>query len=51
MDAFRKELEGHRTTKHFLQVGYDEPLPAALIRKLARHQLERVAARRDDSFW
>jgi uncharacterized protein YdhG (YjbR/CyaY superfamily) len=51
MDAFRKELEGHRTTKHFLQVGYDEPLPAALIRKLARHQLKRVAARRDDSFW
>jgi uncharacterized protein YdhG (YjbR/CyaY superfamily) len=51
MERFRKELEGHRSTKHFLQVGYDEPLPEKLIRRMAEHQLERVRARSDDSFW
>src|SRR3954471_5947667 len=25
--AFRKELEQHRTTKNFLQIPYDEPIP------------------------
>jgi uncharacterized protein YdhG (YjbR/CyaY superfamily) len=49
--AFAKELDGHRTTKNFLQVGYDEPLPEALIRKLAKHQLRAVRARKDDAFW
>jgi len=34
----RAELKGHRTTKNFLNVPYDEPLPEALIRKIARSQ-------------
>ena len=51
LEHFRAQLEGHRTTKHFLQVGYDEPLPEALIRRLAKHQLKSVRARKDDSFW
>ena len=51
LEHFRAQLAGHRTTKHFLQVRYDEALPEALIRKLARHQLKAVRARKDDSFW
>ena len=46
-----KEVEKHRTTKFYLQVPYDEPLPEALIRKLAKRQLKAVKARKDDSFW
>jgi uncharacterized protein YdhG (YjbR/CyaY superfamily) len=49
--AFEKELAGHRTTKHMLQVRYDEPLPEALIRKLAQRCLRDVAARNDGGFW
>ena len=51
LEAFRKELAGQRTTKHYLQLPYDQPLPEALIRKLAKHQLKVVSARKDDSFW
>jgi uncharacterized protein YdhG (YjbR/CyaY superfamily) len=49
--AFREELEGHETTKNFLKIPYDEPLPEALIRKIARHSVRMVRARKDDSFW
>jgi len=48
---FAKELQGHRTTKNMLQLPYDEPLPEALIRKIARDRLREVRARHDDSFW
>ncbi len=48
---FSKELEKHRTTEHFLQIPYGQPLPIALVRKLARRQLKRVSQRVDDSFW
>jgi uncharacterized protein YdhG (YjbR/CyaY superfamily) len=48
---FRKELEKHKTTKNFLQIRYDEPLPAALIRKIAEHRLQAVGEREDDAFW
>jgi uncharacterized protein YdhG (YjbR/CyaY superfamily) len=51
LEAYAKELEGHDTTRHFLKVRYDEKLPEALIRKLARHQLKAVSARKDDAFW
>jgi uncharacterized protein YdhG (YjbR/CyaY superfamily) len=50
-EAFRMELEKHKTTKNFLQVPYDQPLPEALIRKIAEHRLRAVSAREDDSFW
>jgi len=51
LEAFRKELEKHRTTKETLQVPYDEPLPEALIRKIAEHRLRVVREREDDAFW
>lgn len=49
--AFRKELEKHTTTKGTLQVRYDEPLPVALIRKIAMRRLKDVRERKDDGFW
>ena len=51
LDPFRKELEKHQSTKSFLQVRYDEPLPEALIRRIAKHRLRTVDQRNDDSFW
>jgi uncharacterized protein YdhG (YjbR/CyaY superfamily) len=48
---FAKELHGHRTTRYMLQLPYDEPLPEALIRKIAKDRLREVSARDDDSFW
>jgi uncharacterized protein YdhG (YjbR/CyaY superfamily) len=48
---FSKELEPHRTTEHFLQIPYGQPLPEKLIRKMAKYQLKRVSQREDDSFW
>ena len=50
--AFRGELAGFRTTKAgMLQIRYDEPLPEALIRKIARQRLKSVGERMDDDFW
>jgi uncharacterized protein YdhG (YjbR/CyaY superfamily) len=48
---FRKELEKHQTTKSFLQIPYEKPLPAALIRRIAKRALTTVAERRNDSFF
>ena len=49
LDAFRKELKGHDTTKNFLKMPYDEPLPEALIRKIAKYRLRNISD--SDSFW
>jgi uncharacterized protein YdhG (YjbR/CyaY superfamily) len=51
LEHFRAQLQDQRTTKNFLQLPYDKPLPEALVRRLARHQLKAVAARKDGSFW
>ena len=51
LKAFRKELAKHDTTANFLKLRYDEPLPEALIRKIARYQLKRVRERTDDALW
>ena len=51
LKPFRKELAQHQTTKHFLKVPYDQPLPEALIRKIARHCVKTVRARKGESFW
>jgi uncharacterized protein YdhG (YjbR/CyaY superfamily) len=48
---FQSELKGHQTTKHFLKVPYDQPLPEELIRRMAAYCLETVSAREDDGFW
>lgn len=48
---FLKELAKHRTTKGMLQLPYAEPLPEALIRKIAKARVRAVKARDDDGFW
>lgn len=48
---FEKELAKHKTTKNYLQLPYAEPLPEALIRKMAKHAVRVVGQRSDDSFW
>ena len=51
LEPFRQELEQHQTTKNFLQIPYDQPLPEDLIRKIAEHRLRAVRVRKDDAFW
>jgi len=51
LQAFRKELEKHQTTKNFLQIPYNKPLPEDLIRKIAEYRLQVVREREDDAFW
>jgi uncharacterized protein YdhG (YjbR/CyaY superfamily) len=51
LDPFRKELKGYKATKFMLQCPYDEPLPEKLIRKIARHRVSEVRARKTSSFW
>lgn len=51
LEHFRKELEAHKTTKNFLQIPYNKPLPEALIRKIAKYSLKLVREREDDAFW
>jgi uncharacterized protein YdhG (YjbR/CyaY superfamily) len=49
LERFRTELKDYRTTRHFLQLPYDEPLPEELIRRIARYRLRTMGDR--DSFW
>ena len=51
LEVFHKELKQHQTTKNFLQIPYDEPVPEKLIRKIAEYRLQVVSEREDDSFW
>jgi uncharacterized protein YdhG (YjbR/CyaY superfamily) len=51
LEPFRRELAKHRTTKNFLQVRYDEPLPEELIRRIAERRVRDLRKRKDDSFW
>jgi uncharacterized protein YdhG (YjbR/CyaY superfamily) len=48
---FRKELKAHKTTKGFLQIPYDRPLPEDLIRRIAKYRVREVGKRDDDAFW
>lgn len=48
---FRKELKKHKTTKGMLQVRYDQPLPEALIRRIARRRVRDAAKRKSGGFW
>ena len=50
-EAFREELEAHRTTKNYLQIPYDEPVPEDLVRRIAEYRLREVRERDADSFW
>ena len=51
LKAFRKELQKHKTTKRFLQIPYNKPLPERLIRKIAEYCLRDMREREDDAFW
>jgi uncharacterized protein YdhG (YjbR/CyaY superfamily) len=49
LKPFREELATHKTGKGTLQIPYDKPLPAALVRKIARFRLKDV--RENDAKW
>ena len=51
LEAFRKELEKHKTTKNYLQIPYNQTLPEDLIRKIAERRVRDVHEREDDAFW
>lgn len=53
MDAFREELAQHhiKTTKGTISLPYDQPLPEALIRRIAALSVKLVRERESDSFW
>lgn len=51
MEAFREDLKGHKTTKNFLQIPYSEPVPEALVRKIAEYCVRTVRERDDAGFW
>ncbi|MES1264636.1 MAG: DUF1801 domain-containing protein [Variovorax sp.] len=52
LQPFRKELAKPKTTKAgMLQVPYDEPLPEALIRRIAERRVRDVGKRKNDAFW
>jgi uncharacterized protein YdhG (YjbR/CyaY superfamily) len=47
--AFGKKLEKHQTTKNYLQIPYNQPLPEDLIRKIAEYRLRHMGD--GDAFW
>lgn len=49
LEAFRGELEGHRTTKNYLQIPYTEPVPEDLVRRIAEYRLRNLGE--GDAFW
>ena len=51
LEPFRKELKKYKTTKNFLQIPYDTPLPEPLIRKIAKRSVRAAREREDDAFW
>jgi|SRR4051812_43348550 uncharacterized protein YdhG (YjbR/CyaY superfamily) len=51
LQRYAPQLGEYKATLHMLQVRYDQPLPEALIRKMARERVAELRARKDDSFW
>jgi uncharacterized protein YdhG (YjbR/CyaY superfamily) len=49
LEAFREELKGHQTTKNYLKLRYDEPLPEDLIRRIAEYRVRNMGD--GDGFW
>src|SRR4030095_13237670 len=45
MKVFSKDLEKHQTHKNSLKIPYDQPVPAALVRKIAKYCLKNVSDR------
>jgi uncharacterized protein YdhG (YjbR/CyaY superfamily) len=51
MTEFSAVFGQYQSTKHFLKIRYDQPLPEALIRRMAKCSLALVLARKDEGFW
>jgi len=51
LGAFRHQLAGHKTTKHYLQIPYDQAVPEDLVRMIAEYRLHAMREREDDGFW
>jgi uncharacterized protein YdhG (YjbR/CyaY superfamily) len=51
LKAFAKELKAYETTANFFKIPYDEPVPEALVRRIAKWQVKAVRERKDDAFW
>jgi uncharacterized protein YdhG (YjbR/CyaY superfamily) len=49
IESFRKELDGYTTGKGSVQFPHDEPLPKALITKMAKRRLKEL--RENDARW
>lgn len=49
LDPFKDELKPFKTGKGSIQLPYDKPLPAALIKKIAKHRADDV--RLNDAHW
>lgn len=49
LGAFRKELKAHETTRNFLKLPYDKPLPKALIRRIAKYRVKNISD--GNAFW
>ncbi|MGJ8696755.1 MAG: iron chaperone [Verrucomicrobiaceae bacterium] len=51
LEVFRDELQDFKTTQGSLQIPYRDPIPEDLIRRMAEHRVQTVAAREDSGFW
>lgn len=49
LKAFKTELKEYETTKYYLKLPYDEPLPAALLKKIAKWRVRNIGDH--SSFW
>lgn len=51
MAVFNDEMKGYATTRNMLKIRYDEPLPEALIGRMAAYCVAQVGEREGDGFW
>lgn len=51
LTVFAERLRDHRTTKHYLQIPYDQPIPERLVREIAEYRARVLSERDDDRFW
>jgi uncharacterized protein YdhG (YjbR/CyaY superfamily) len=49
LEAFREELAAYKTTKNYLQIPYDEPVPEDLVRRIAEYRLANMGE--GEGFW
>jgi|SRR6185436_9718934 len=51
LKAFADELQDYQTTKNFLQLPYNKPMPDVLIRKIAKYRMSELRKRGNATFW